>query len=110
MSVVALSVIISEVGTICDTVDKFGEDGEDSSCCAAATTREDSEDDDNAFYYMIMGMPQEIIKIALETLKRTLWPIRKSEMLEDEKFYILNLMHRFTQTPTNSKRVYCRYH
>ncbi len=72
MSVVALSVSISEVGTICDTVDNFGEDGEDSSCCAAATTREDSEDDDNTFYYMIMRMSQEIIKITSEALKRTL--------------------------------------
>ena len=73
MSVVALSVTISEVGTICDTVDNFGEDGEDSSCCAAAiTTREDSEDDDNTFYHMIMRMSQEIIKITLEALKGTL--------------------------------------
>ena len=74
MSVVALSVTISEVGTICDTVDNFGEDGEDSSCCAATTTttREDSEDDDNTFYHMIMRMSQEIIKITLEALKGTL--------------------------------------
>ena len=71
-SVVALSVTISEVGTICDTVDNFGEDGEDSSCCAATTTREDSEDDDNTFYHMIMRMSQEIIKITLEALKGTL--------------------------------------
>lgn len=71
MSVVALSVTISKMGTIRDTVDNFGEDGEDSSCSAAATTREDSEDDDNTFYRMIMRMSQAIIKITLEALKRT---------------------------------------
>ena len=39
MSVVALSVTISEVGTICDTVDSFGEDGEDT----AAVQRQQQE-------------------------------------------------------------------